>query len=282
MPASPLTDALHILGELDKWDAAASRAGARLLALDRTMAPEALAEAVRDLAVHKIAFQVFRKGMSMQGRNMKEEGELEKLIWDALAEFDAPKPGPRVLLELNAALIGVGAPAWAFMGQAGRLMQEKTIMPEGAEVAGAVGAAVGSFSLNYAVLINPMPTGEFRVHHPLGMRDYEDLETAVEETRRSMLPWIIDRAKRAGAVDPQVEFDRLMDAAMHDSEKQAGIGGLISTVGMGTSSQRALTQVSNDYTTTILFNEGVFWPVITEEYLASFFDYLTGLSFWGK
>lgn len=207
------TDALHILGELDKWDAAASRAGARLLVLDRTMTPETLAGAVRDLAVHKIAFQVFRKGLSMQGRSMKEEGELEKLIWDALANFDAPQPGPRVLLELNAALIGVGAPAWAFMGQAGRLMQEKTIMPEGAEVAGAVGAAVGSFSLNYAVLINPLPTGEFRVHHPLGMQDYEDLETAVEETRRSMLPWITDRARRAGAVDPQVEFDRQDDEA---------------------------------------------------------------------
>ena len=58
--------------------------------------------------------------------------------------------------------------------------------------------------------------------------------------------------------------------------------GLISTVGMGTSSQRALTPVSNDYTTTVLFNEGVFWPVITEDYLKSFFDYLSALAFWGN
>ena len=78
----------------------------------------------------------------------------------------------------------------------------------------------------------------------------------------------------------QETFDRLLDEAKHDSEMQAGIGGLISTVGMGTSSQRALTPVSNDYTTAVLFNEGVYWPLITEEYLSSFFKYLTGLAFW--
>ena len=60
------------------------------------------------------------------------------------------------------------------------------------------------------------------------------------------------------------------------------IGGLISTVGMGTSSQRALTPVTNDYTTMVLFNEGLYWPVITEDYLKSFFDYLGALAFWGN
>ena len=207
------TDALHIHGRLDKWSAAASRLGARLLTLDRSLPPEDMATAVEELAVRKIAFQVFRKGLTMQGRSIKEDGELEKLIWDTLATHNDPPAGPRVMLALNAALIGVGAPAWAFMGQAGRLLQEDTLLPEGAEVAGAVGAAVGSFSLNYAVLINPLPTGEFRVHHPLGMRDYDDLQTAVDETYRSMLPWIIDRAKRAGAHDPQVEFRRQDDEA---------------------------------------------------------------------
>ena len=81
---------------------------------------------------------------------------------------------------------------------------------------------------------------------------------------------------------PGETFDRLLEEAKRDSEKQAGIGGLISTVGMGTSSQRALTPVTNDYTTMVLFNEGLFWPVINENYLESFFDYLTGLAFWGN
>ncbi len=77
-------------------------------------------------------------------------------------------------------------------------------------------------------------------------------------------------------------FDQKLEAAKRDRAMQAGIGGLISTVGMGTSARRALTEVSNDYTTTVLFNEGVYWPVITGEYLKSFFDYLSALAFWGN
>ena len=76
-------------------------------------------------------------------------------------------------------------------------------------------------------------------------------------------------------------FDRLLDEAMRDSEKQKDIGGLFSTIGMGTSSQRVLTPVSNDYTTTVLFNEGVYWPVIEEGYLKFFYEYLTAVAFWG-
>ena len=83
-------------------------------------------------------------------------------------------------------------------------------------------------------------------------------------------------------IRPEIQetFDRLLDEAKHDSEKQQGIGGLISMVGMGASSQRELTPVFNDYTTAVLFNEGLYWPVITTEYLKVFFDYLTNLAFW--
>lgn len=46
--------------------------------------------------------------------------------------------------------------------------------------------------------------------------------------------------------------------------------------GMGTSKERLRTPVSNDHTTNVLVNEGVFWLVITEAYLKSFFDNLIG------
>lgn len=68
-------------------------------------------------------------------------------------------------------------------------------------------------------------------------------------------------------------FDELMEEAMRDDGKRQGIGGLFSTVGMGTSSERLLTPVSKDYTT-VLFNEGVYRPMITEACLQNFFDYL--------
>ena len=78
----------------------------------------------------------------------------------------------------------------------------------------------------------------------------------------------------------QEAFDALMEEAMHDSTKQEGISGLLTTVGMGTRKERRLVEVNNDYTTMVLYNEGIFWPVITEDYIRHFFEYLSGVDFW--
>lgn len=207
------TDALHILGSLDRWDGRASRLGARLMSLESRQTPEELARAVCGEAVRMMALQVFRKSLVAQNHSLRHGGTWEALLAWALEREEEREAGSRLRLELNAALIGVGAPSWAFIGQAGELLGERAILPEHAEVAGAVGAAVGSFSLNYAVLIRPLPRGGVRVHHPLGVRDYKDLETAVSQTKASMLPWIRERARKAGAADPQVSCDRRDDEA---------------------------------------------------------------------
>ena len=90
-----------------------------------------------------------------------------------------------------------------------------------------------------------------------------------------------DSGLRIDAVTQQ-SFDRLLEEAMHDPEKQQGISGLISAVGMGTANNRAVPEVSNTYTTTVLFGEGVYWPALSEDYIKLFIDFLRGLNFWGN
>lgn len=204
------TDALHILGLLEKWDGRASELGARLLALEPAQTPQILAEMVRDRAVEEMSFQVFRKSLGIQGYDLRPDSEGAALVRMALRDTGE---GSRLRPELNAALIGVGAPTWALIHRAGERLGERALQPEHADVAGAVGAAVGSFSLNYAVLIHPLSRGGVRVHHPLGVRDYESLERAVEDTQTSMLPWIRERARKAGAVCPSVSVSRKDDEA---------------------------------------------------------------------
>ena len=69
---------------------------------------------------------------------------------------------------------------------------------------------------------------------------------------------------------------------MLDETKQAGISGLITTVGMGTKKERMLTSVKNDYTIMALYHENIFWPILSEQYLKMFIDFLEGLGFWTK
>ena len=84
---------------------------------------------------------------------------------------------------------------------------------------------------------------------------------------------------RIDQVDASV-FEASLKEAMNDESKQEGIYGLITTVGMGTRKERQLTQVNNDQTTQALYSEGIFWPVISEKYLATFIDFMKNLGFW--
>ena len=76
------------------------------------------------------------------------------------------------------------------------------------------------------------------------------------------------------------EFAEALEEAMHDSEKQKGLYGLVTTVGMGTKKERILTPVNNDYTVLALCNDDIYWPILSEHYLAAFIDFLKGLGYW--
>ena len=78
------------------------------------------------------------------------------------------------------------------------------------------------------------------------------------------------------------EFEKSLHEAMLDETKQEGISGLITTVGMGTKKERMLTSVNNDYTIMALYHENIFWPILSEQYLKMFIDFLEGLGFWTK
>lgn len=215
------TDALHVLGLLKQWDRRASVLGARLLAAGLEQSPETFAAAVREQTSYSIAFSVFRKSLAAQGCELSEGGEGDALLELALRRRQQPAEGSRLEPELDAAVIGVGAPAWAFMERAGELDGAPVLLPDHAEVAGAVGAVVGSFALDYAVQITPLPDGRFRAHNPLGVADFDLLDQAVEATKTQLLPWMQERARKAGAADPQVECARYDDTVWFAGHKRS-------------------------------------------------------------
>ena len=206
------TDALHVLGLLDKWDRSASLHGANIMLLDKDAdSPEDLALSVRDEMAKIAAFQLFSKSFSLDGVLLTSQGEGQKIVKLA---FEKSRHGcAQINLRLNAALVGLGAPAWAFIHHVGNLLDEQALLPEHAEVAGAVGAAVGIFSLSYAVQVMPRTDGTFRVHHPLGVTDYTSLEQSVTQTHEFMMDWLEERARKAGAANPSITYKRTDEKA---------------------------------------------------------------------
>ncbi len=198
------TDALVVLGRLKKWNAEASLLGARIIMRDKQISPEAFCEKVCDKVSRITAKSIFLKKLNCQ--NFDFGDDVEKIIEYAL--YDTSPHTPAICLKLNSMLIGVGAPAWAFMGKVGDLLSHTAIIPEHAEAGGAIGAAAGVFSLKYAVLVSPMTGGVYRGHLPVGVKDFAELEEAVSGIKLIMTQWLAARAKIAGAAAPCVDFRR--------------------------------------------------------------------------
>ena len=94
---------------------------------------------------------------------------------------------------------------------------------------------------------------------------------------------IVEGMKKVGLPISGAEDDQFSESfaqAREDEEKQDAISGLVTAMGMGKGEGRGLVDVSNHYTTQILYRLGYKWPLINEQYLEMFIQYLKEMNFF--
>ena len=105
----------------------------------------------------------------------------------------------RIGMQLETGLVALGASAETHYQHIARMMGVTVSVPEHADVAGAVGAAVGSVRQRVMISITAPADGRFRVHLPDGPIDLDAQETALERARNAARQLAHDRASSAGA-----------------------------------------------------------------------------------
>ncbi len=75
------------------------------------------------------------------------------------------------------------------------------------------------------------------------------------------------------------EYDECLNQALTDKDKQEGISGLITSMGSG-KFKKVWIDAENDYTVQVLYRLGVKWPIISNEYIYKFIEYLNDLAFF--
>ncbi|WP_409969215.1 hydantoinase/oxoprolinase family protein [Bengtsoniella intestinalis] len=201
------TDAFHVLGTFQRWNQQASVLGSAVLCHKKAIKPIEMAQRVHQKMVQNIASALFRKNISNLLNPDGVTPEMTALIDRAL---DVNEPvHPMFALQLNSVLVGAGAPAGLVIADVAPLLHCPCILTEQAKVAGAIGAAVGTYSFAGLVYIF-RPTDEFyRLHHPTGIMDFENLDDAVAAGQEIMEPWLMAQAKAAGAPHVTVNMERL-------------------------------------------------------------------------
>jgi N-methylhydantoinase A/oxoprolinase/acetone carboxylase beta subunit len=209
------SDASHVLGRLDAWDAEAAEKAVRLLGRRRngagerfSMDGEGLAQAIIDQLTAQTVDCLLEAAFD-------EDDAFAGQDTDALARHVLTRAAltqHRGVIQLSAKLgvpvIGLGASAPSYYGAVGDVLGCEMILPEHAGVANAIGAVVGQISQRAQALLTSPGEGRFTAHLPDGLHFYNNRDAALVALEDALIAEASRRARAAGAEDLRVTTTR--------------------------------------------------------------------------
>jgi N-methylhydantoinase A/oxoprolinase/acetone carboxylase beta subunit len=209
------SDASHVLGRLDAWDADAAEKALRLLARRRNGAgerfatgPETLAAAVVDQLTAQTVDCLLEAAFGEDPAFAGDSPEVLARHRLARAGLDQHRGVVEVGLRLGVPVIGLGASAPSYYGAVGRRLGCRMILPEHAGVANAIGAVAGQVTQRVTALVSSPAEGRFVAHLVSGLESFPSAEAALRATEAALLQEASSRAREAGAVDLRLTVDR--------------------------------------------------------------------------
>ena len=197
------SDASHVLGRLDAWDAVAAEKALRLMAKRRLgsgdrIAPDGptLAQAVIDQLTAQTVDCLLEAAFGEDGF---PEGNVAHPL--TRAGLTRHKGVLDIALKLAVPVIGLGASAPSYYGAVGEILGCPMILPEHAGVANAIGAVVGQVSQKMQANVTSPGEGRFVAHLPSGLVTYPDRDAALDALETALREETAARARAAGAED---------------------------------------------------------------------------------
>ncbi|MEZ5885450.1 MAG: hydantoinase/oxoprolinase family protein [Paracoccaceae bacterium] len=210
------SDASHVLGRLDSWDADAARKAVTLMALrrngrgDRIAAgPEALAARIVSQLERQteecLLESAFGEDSRDWGRDTPEALARHRLT---LSGLDRHQGVVRVSLSLGVPVIGLGASAPSYYPPLGPRLGTRMILPEHAGVANAIGAVVGQVAMHAEGIVTAPGPGVFAAHLPEGPKRFNDRDKALQALERALSADAEARARAAGVEEVRLSVVR--------------------------------------------------------------------------
>jgi len=177
------TDLLHATGRLALYPAAAAKPAAKALADRMGLSLDALCDRVLDAMATQVAIFILDHTLGDVLPASCSPGDRQHLLRAALA--GSPRAGQGAVIEarLDRPLIAIGAPAAQYLAAAGQKLRAEVIVPPCAEVANAVGTAIGVVQRTVEIDVRPIYQGPALSHYavfaPTEKSDWPELEDAL-------------------------------------------------------------------------------------------------------
>lgn len=209
------SDASHVLGRLDAWDAVAAEKAVRLLGKRRNGRGERFAADAAPLAQAIIDQLTAQTVDCLLEAAFAEDSAFAGETPEVLARHklvSAGLKGHRGVVELTARLgvpvIGLGASAPSYYGAVGERLGCRMILPEHAGVANAIGAVVGQVSQRATGLVSSPGEGRFTAHLADGLKTFTTRDAALDAMEAALVADASARARQAGAEEVRVTLTR--------------------------------------------------------------------------
>ena len=211
------SDAAHVLGKHDAWDADAARKAATLFArkkdsLGTAIAPnaEALSAWIIDTLIRTSAETLLETSLA------NDRFAATHMAGVLLAASVRDDPGRLIdfQLRLSVPLIGLGAAAPSYYPEVADRLRTTALIPEHADVANAIGAVVGHVRVTAEALIAQIEEGVFRLYMADAPNDFTSLDAAVSFSEQALTADARRRAIEAGAGNIEIRLSRKDNAAI--------------------------------------------------------------------
>lgn len=202
------TDTLHALERFTAWDIEAATEGARILAMRMKLGQKEFLLAILQKIKDTLSIDILQSLVRHEGREInleKDEGAglfLERFL------LGSSKGRFGVQVNLDLPIVAIGAPVQAYLPPLGKAFNTDILIPTHAEVANAVGAAVGKVVETINLVIRPGSKGGFIIHAPWGMEGFIKLEDAENYALEKTKALILENVYRSGARTPEVVIEK--------------------------------------------------------------------------
>ena len=203
------TDLLHVTGEYTPWDAEAASGVVEAVARMWNMPVETFIQTVRQRMTRMISAEIihFLSGHAVpESLPGARNGSLAHWLFEESLSPADPFLGCRV--QLKVPLVGIGAPARAFLAPVADALGTEMIFPAHYQVANAVGTVVGNVLVQREGEVIPLLSGSMRIGYLARagseQRQFEALNEALTFARDYLQQQVRDEALAAGALAPEV------------------------------------------------------------------------------
>ena len=207
------TDALHVLGEMNRWSVESAELAAQLWTRgfikgmgQNWESPEEFCRDVIEAVIQKSCESLIRAAIASEtsDTDMIDIGDylMKKGISSSKSEL------LNVGFSISGMLSVVGAPAMPFYPEVASRLNLSFDIPKHSEVGNAVGAAAGSVTQRVSGLITSPADGIYRIHTPSGIKDFADLDEAANTATSELEALALQRANSANAIEPNVQTKR--------------------------------------------------------------------------